>query len=115
MTSSQSSKQQQQINRHGHTESIDHIFALTASARFHTNHIDQPSLCDLILRGSIAFPVTTYPPFRETNQNRFDGGYDGGSLLSLMRVLDDALHLCSDNPNYSAERPRSNPQKPLEQ
>jgi hypothetical protein len=98
MTSSQSSKQQQ-CNRQGHAETIEHLFALTATARFQANHIEQPSLRDLI-RGSNAFPVTMHSPFHETKQWRVGGS---GGVLNLMRIIDDALLVCSDNHDQASD------------
>ena len=108
MTSSQSSKQhQRQRSRQGHAESIDDLFSLTATARFQSNHIEQPSLRDVIFRGSSAFPLTTYPPFHETNRSHVNYGGGSGNLVNLMRALDDALLVCSDNFDQIADQPRS--------
>ena len=106
MTSFQSSKQQQQHSRQGPTESIDHLFASTTTARFQANHRDQLSLRDMILRGNSAFPLITYPHFHETNRCQVNGGIgSGGNLSNLIRVLDDALLVSSDNYDQRTNQP----------
>ena len=96
MNSSQACKQQQQCTRQGHTESSGNLFALTATARFQANTIDQPSLRDMLLRGNSVFTLITPPPFRNINQYRVVDNGGGGDLLNLMRVLDDALLVCTE-------------------
>lgn len=97
---------QQLSDRRGRTESIEHQFVVASTARFQANHIDQPSLNDLILRGSTTgsshvVPTTTLPSFREIDQF-------GSGLLNLMSILDDALRVCMESVDQESDGPQSN-------
>jgi hypothetical protein len=120
MTSAPSSMQLNQCNRRDEADtSRDQLLALTATARFRTNHIDQPSLRDMLLRGSIMFPMTTDSSSHDANLCRIGTGSDvddgRGNLMSLMRVIDSALLICSDNEEEALPVSCCDPLQPLDQ
>ena len=93
---------QEQCNYQAQTESNDGRFELIAMARFQANHIDQPSLNDLIKRGRSEFHATNFPLFREVERRPFDGG-----LLNLTNILDDALSVHPDELHPQLDGPQS--------
>jgi hypothetical protein len=91
MSPPQSSKQQT-FSQHDHATSLTNQALMAGTAQFETDHIDQPSLHDLLSRSH------TYHAGQGLHLRRHDPYHrsDNVIMMSLVDVLDEALQVTVD-------------------